>query len=280
MSADTHDFWSGIVDQFGKALTSSKAGIKKIGAVSGNAYQTYDSGAVFDPYSAPLARISRNAPVVGDRVFVAPLADGTYYIVGKVYESGENDAMPSIPVPAGGTAVGTRIVTLASTVPIGPQGNVTLTANRCYFCPVYLANDFSTTGLCVNIATAVAGNLLLELYDCATGNNFAPVNKLASSTIQTNPTTGVKVFAVTPTGVFPGGRWYFIGLCASSAMAVTGSTTRGNFPSFRGQLTSNWTDTYCVLNQSLTAGWSSLPTAPAAGSGPADTYLHVGIQIS
>ena len=174
----------------------------------------------------------------------------------------------------GGAIQGGRIVYLTNLFPLGSLVGVTLTANRVYYVPVYVPEDFTLNGIVFEITTIVAGDVQGGLYACA--SNFLPGARLVVSTKSAQASTGVKTFTITSTAI-DGGRWYFVGFCSTSAMSIKGSTTGANLPSPRGGSTSS--SSVLMANEDLSAGWGSIPATAAAGS-LSNTYLHIGLQAA
>jgi hypothetical protein len=92
MSKDADDFWSGLVDSHGRKLKSAQPKSEIVGGTTAQLFRTYARGSDYDDTSEPIPRLSRNVPAVDDVVIVQTLADGSKIILGKPYESGENEA--------------------------------------------------------------------------------------------------------------------------------------------------------------------------------------------
>lgn len=89
---DVDQFWSGLVDRFGNALQRNRPSVEKVGAiVSSNFYQVYPSGQSHDAESEELPRLSLARPTVGSRVLVARSDSGERFVLGRIFESGDDD---------------------------------------------------------------------------------------------------------------------------------------------------------------------------------------------
>lgn len=96
MSKEANDFWSGLVDIHGKQLSAARPTTELVGAVqnvgSVSTLQTYKRGDTHDSDSEKMPRLSRNLPAIGDVVVIQTLADGSRVVLGKLYESNEDEA--------------------------------------------------------------------------------------------------------------------------------------------------------------------------------------------
>lgn len=168
-----------------------------------------------------------------------------------------------------------RVLTLrAMGYSVGTLTGVALTANRCYYLPIFVPVALSLASLTYWITTYVAGQVQLGLYDV--GSTLLPTNLLVSGTKNTPGSTGVKTQAISY-NVSPG--WYAIALASTSAMSLQGSVTAANLPSMRGGEDANLSTVYMMASETLTSGWTSLPASASPGS-LSNTYLHMGAVVS
>jgi hypothetical protein len=167
-----------------------------------------------------------------------------------------------------------RIVYFTNLTPVGTLAGVALTANRMYYVPIFVPADISSDAFVFEVTTAVSGSVQCGLYTATSA--LLPGTRLSISTKTAVSTIGVKSFAMTPYAV-QGGRWYFVGLCSTTAMSLRGSVTVANLPSPRGGATS--TQAFLMASETLAGGWANIPTTASPGS-LANTYLHMGIQAS
>lgn len=174
----------------------------------------------------------------------------------------------------GGSIQGARHLYMTNVAPAGTLAGVTLTANRVYYVPVYAPRGLSCDAFTFEITTAVSGSVQCGLYTCL--STFLPDARIVLGTKTAQSTTGVKVQTHTAVGV-TGGRWYWVALCSTVAMAVKGTTTSGALISPRGGAAS--TTNYCMASEDLAAGWSNLPASASPGS-LGDTYIHVGARAA
>jgi len=221
-------------------------------------------------------------PVVGERVVILPLSDGSRMAL-------RIGADPSTPLdPTNLTFVGPpygnlggahiqagRALYLTTHLPLGTLAGVSVTADRVYYIPVWIPKALTTNGFVFEITTFVAGSIQLGIYECDT--SFLPGARLSLSNKGAQASTGVKTF-VSGGVSLPGGRWVFVAICSTSAMAFRGSTTSANLPSLRGGSDQNGSSVYMMASEPLTAGWSNLP-ANASALSLGNTYLHVGVTV-
>jgi hypothetical protein len=255
----------------------------------------------FRAVSATTGRTQRDARVygmkidVGDEVLVVPTGPRKYVVIGVLQRASSttsdyefdnrvtfNEAINvqnrilanNVPVQ-GGIIQGGRAVYLTNLYPLGALSNQTVVANRCYYVPVWVPEDFSCTGFQFEVTTALSGDVKCGLYDCT--SSFLPGSSLLQSTKTTVTTTGLKFFSTTSTPV-TGGRWYFVGIACTTAMGLKGSSTDANLPSLRGGVTaSDGTTAVLIANETLSGGWTVLPATASAGSSTS-IYLHVGMR--
>lgn len=176
-------------------------------------------------------------------------------------------------VPSGGT----RALYLTGSYTIGPLSNVTLTANRVYYVPVWLANDITVDSFLVNISTLVAGQIQLGIYDNLPAT-FLPGNRIAVGTKTNYGASGFKVQSVSSFSL-AGGTWYWMAVCSVTAHGITGSQVATDIPALRGVDASTGVANHLMMFEDLTAGWTNIP-ATATPGGLANTYLHIGARAS
>jgi hypothetical protein len=273
--------------------------------------------AVTDPLSGgtetELLTVVGSLPAVGERVLIIPLSDGERVAmrlgvapssrlgidngnsnIGSVLRldagagltatmDGADEADLAIDWPAlttpprGGLGFhvqGGRALYLTTMMPLGTLTGVTLTADRLYYVPVWIPKTANYNGFLFEVTTAVSGSVQIGLY--SVGTSFMPDQRELISTKTAVSTLGVKTFSFTSASV-QGGRWMFLGICSTVAMAIKGSTTAANLPSFRGGSDTGGSSIFMMANETLTAGWASLPASATSPSSQSNMYLHVGM---
>lgn len=233
-----------------------------------------------DAATQMLARAAGPPITVGDTVALVPMKGGGYVAVeiGGTISSFptavdflDGITVGGVPLIGGHIAVGQHIY-LTSVVPVGALTGVTLSANRVYYVPIFVSKDFPLDSIVFEITTIVAGDVQAGLYTCL--STFVPGSRLLVSSKSTQTTIGVKTFSIGSSSI-DGGRWYFLGFCSTSAMALRGSTTGANLISPRGGATP--TQARLMAFEDIAAGWATIPATASAGS-LSDTYLHVGAR--
>src|SRR5687768_13447789 len=93
---DVDQFWGGLVDRFGNALRQNRPSVETVGAIlSGTHFQTYPRGQSHDADSEALPRLSLAHPVVGSRVLTVRSDSGERFVLGRIFETGDDDALAS-----------------------------------------------------------------------------------------------------------------------------------------------------------------------------------------
>jgi hypothetical protein len=175
--------------------------------------------------------------------------------------------------PLAGSVQSGRYVYLTNSFPLGTLAGFTLVANRLYYVPIFVPVSITCDAFAFEVTTAVSGSVQIGLYTCTA--SFLPGARLILGTKTAQSTLGIKV--QTHTGVVvDGGEWYFLGLCSTVAMAISGSTTKANLPSPRGGVDSS-SNHYLMASEDLAGGWTNIPTTAAPGSA-SNLYLHVGAR--
>lgn len=193
-SPDAHNFWTGLLARLKTEVSRIQPGIELVGSVSSNLFRTYQRGSSLDANSQPAVRLSRNAPQAGDRVLVTPLADGSRVILGKIYESGEDDSAAGLG-PTGPTGPAGPAGTAGATGPTGPTGSFSALASNGLVAqtattPTFAARTITGTANEIEVTngSGVAGNPTIGLPDSVT---IATALTLAGHGINTSVGVGV-----------------------------------------------------------------------------------------
>lgn len=140
----------------------------------------------------------------------------------------------------------------SSTVSLG-------SANRCYYMPFLLEFGVEITGLVVNVTTAVASsNFRIGLYWLA--SNGAPGAKWLETADLSGATTGIKGTG-SITRIFAPPGWYYAAIAAkAAAISVDGNRMEGiSTPLGHSTVSATYAQGY----ETLSGGWTDLPTAAA-----------------
>lgn len=195
-SPDAHNFWTGLLNRLKTEVGKAQPGIELVGSVSSNLFRTYQRGSSLDATSQPAVRLSKNIPAAGDRVLVAPLADGSRVVLGKIYESGEDDTAGAGPTgPTGPAGPAGAAGATGATGPTGPTGNFTpLGSNglvaQTATTPTFAARTITGTANEVEVTNGdgIAGNPTIGLPNSVT---IATALTLAGNVINTSTGVGV-----------------------------------------------------------------------------------------
>jgi hypothetical protein len=273
---DVDEFWTGLVDRLGRALSTAKPTIERVGGSGGgNRHRVYPLGQTYDPASEPLHRIVADSPAIGDRVMIAESASGQRYIAGRLMEYNESEARA---IPAGTAASGGRYLSLGNMCGLGPLTGITITANRVYYVPIFIPETFTIVAGQFQVTGVPAGGglCMVGLYD----NNptgMAPMNLIATSTAPSVGSSSVKTQTYVTPAYCVGPRWYWAALLTNGAYTILGSVTAANLPNIRGWASTNMQDVSVMVSQDVGAGWSALPPT-ASITTVNNTYLHFGLQ--
>lgn len=237
-----------------------------VNSLSGNSRIT-----VIDPLSGSVRpgtlQVFGTMPVVGERILLLTLSDG------EQIATRLSTPVPPVGFPSAHMQAG-RALFLSTVQPLGTLSGVTLTANRLYYVPIYVPKTFSAVSLLFEVTTVVSGEVQMALYDSL--DTMIPGARVANGSRVTYGALGVKTQTITTMTLY-GGRWYWVGLCSKVAMAIRGSTVAANLPSLRGGSSTDLASIFLLAFEDITAGWTDLPANAAAGSGPSNTYLHLGV---
>lgn len=297
-----HTFYTGLVDTLTRFRAIISPKIKQANSLSGGFVRIGEVGDTPESASQLFTRVSRKDIVAGDRILVGYLESGEAVVLGRLHISGEDDtplsAAGTLLTKAGGTVSldttntdlryirralppysptghhqgNGRFYSILNHYPIPTLSGITITANRAYFVPVWVPKDGTMTGISFNITTAVAGNVRVGLYHVDSA--FLPDVLIAQSAVVSQSTTGAKSMAFVAPLAVDGGRWYFAAFVAASAMAISGSSVAGAIPALRGGASGNFGENFVAIAQQ-DLGSTTLPATASAGSGAANTWLHL-----
>lgn len=171
----------------------------------------------------------------------------------------------------GGSIQGSRMIYHTSIAPVGLLSGVTLAANRVYYVLVYAPRSMSCDAFVYEVTTAVSGSVQCGLYTNVA--SMLPDARIVLGSKTAQSTTGVKTQTQTAVGV-EGGRFYWVALCSTVAMAISGNTL-GQTVSWRGGATSS--SNFIMCYEDIAAGWTNIPSN-ATPIALGNTYLHVGAR--
>lgn len=134
------------------------------------------------------------------------------------------------------------------------------TGNQLFYIPFELTATCNVDGFTINVTTAAAGNVRCGLY--SVGSNGKPDSKLLESADISVSTTGEKVGTFTSQALTPG--WYYIAIASKGVDANITAYAPSNTVRLTPLGSSGWGGQYVTAYESLSGGWTSLPTTANA----------------
>jgi hypothetical protein len=189
-----------------------------------------------------------------------------------------SDHWHSVPanIPVGYASVG-RANNLGMVSSLGPLVGITLTANRCYYIPIFLSETQVIDSIQFEITTNVSTNqTMIGWYENAAGG-FGPDTRLAVGAKTTQSSAGIKTHNLTPDNqTYVGGRWYWAAFATTHATGLRGSNSGDYLPNLKGwSSSSSITDVICMMYEELGSGWTTLPV-DASPANFINQYVHLG----
>lgn len=230
--------------------------------------------------------------VVGDRGVVIPTAGGgmAFVPVGgetlaphthddRYYTEAEVDskinALPSGPV--GMTTAG-RTASFRNSFSVGPLSNMSITANRVYFIPIYISEVETLSGVRFNLTTspATSGAAHAGLYTAS--KILLPSTRVAIGSLLMASAAATGFYTVPITDTTVGAGWYYAALGFEMAVGVSGTSVAGAAPAVRGGVDINFVG-YSMCVQTMSTGWTAVPSPTSVTSGPGNWYLDFAFTI-